>query len=48
MSDVFFYPLVISMIGFGLLFIALVFYRTGTEIRLRRIRALIARSKRNL
>ena len=47
-SDVFFYPLVISMIGFGLLFLALVFYRTGTEIRLRRIRALIARSKRNL
>jgi heme exporter protein C len=45
-SDVFFYPLLISMIGFGLLFLALVLYRTGTEIRLRRARALLARSER--
>lgn len=45
-SDVFFYPLLISMIGFGLLFLALVLYRAGTEIRLRRVRALLARSER--
>ncbi|WP_340290285.1 heme ABC transporter permease CcmC [Sulfitobacter pontiacus] len=45
-SDVFFYPLLISMVGFGLLFLALVLYRTGTEIRLRRARALLARSER--
>jgi len=45
-SDVFFYPLLISMVGFGLLFLALVLYRTGTEIRLRRARALVARSER--
>lgn len=47
-ADVFFVPLVISMLGFGLLFLALVLYRTGTEIRLRRARALIARSERGL
>ena len=45
-SDVFFYPLLFSMVGFGLLFLALVLYRTGTEIRLRRARALLARSER--
>jgi heme exporter protein C len=43
-ADVFWYPLLISMIGFGLLFLALVIYRTGTEIRLRRTAALRARS----
>ncbi|MCX7560792.1 heme ABC transporter permease [Sulfitobacter sp. F26204] len=47
-SDVFFVPLLICMIGFGLLFAALVLYRTGTEIRLRRIRALRARMERTL
>ena len=45
-ADVFFVPLVIAMIGFGLLFLALVFYRTGTEIRLRRTKALLAREAR--
>ncbi len=45
-SDVFFIPLVICMIGFGMLFVALVLYRTGTEIRLRRTRALLARGAR--
>ncbi|MGB3243407.1 MAG: heme ABC transporter permease [Sulfitobacter sp.] len=45
-ADVFFYPLILSMLGFGLLFIALVFYRTSTEIRLRRAAALRARSGR--
>lgn len=42
-SDVFFVPLVIAMAGFGLLFLALVLYRTGTEIRIRRTAALLAR-----
>lgn len=43
-SDVFFYPLVISMVGFGLLFLALVLYGTGTLIRERRTKALLARA----
>ncbi len=47
-SDVFFFPLLMSMVGFGLLFLALVLYRTGTEIRLRRARALLARSRRDV
>ncbi|NNE54006.1 MAG: heme ABC transporter permease [Sulfitobacter sp.] len=47
-ADVFWYPLLTSMVGFGLLFVALVFYRTGTEIRLRRARALRARVGREL
>ena len=42
-SDVFWVPLVISIAGFTLLFIALVLYRTGTEISLRRARALAVR-----
>ncbi|MDA8746737.1 heme ABC transporter permease [Litoreibacter sp.] len=42
-SDVFFVPLVISMIGFILLFIALLLLRTRTEIRARRLKALLAR-----
>lgn len=46
-ADVFWYPLLISMIGFGLLFLALVLYRTGTEIRLRRARALLARNRKD-
>ncbi|MBO9451995.1 heme ABC transporter permease [Tropicibacter sp. R16_0] len=44
-SNVYFYPLLICMIGFVLLFVALVFYRTGTEIRARRIKALQARER---
>jgi heme exporter protein C len=43
-ADVFWQPLLISMIGFGLLFLALVLYRTGTEIRIRRTAALLART----
>ena len=39
-------PLVLAMLGFGLLFLALVVYRTGTEIRLRRTAALRARMNR--
>jgi heme exporter protein C len=38
----FYYPLIIAIAGFVLLFLALVLTRTRTEIRLRRIRALQA------
>ncbi|WP_282076362.1 heme ABC transporter permease [Epibacterium ulvae] len=44
-ADVFSNPLYVCMIGFALLFLALVLYRTGTEIRLRRMKALIARER---
>ena len=44
-ADVFYHPLLLCIAGFVLLFIALVLYRTGTEIRARRIRALIARER---
>ena len=44
-SDVFFVPLVISMVGFGLLFLALVLLRTRTEIRARRMSALLNRER---
>ncbi|GHG93108.1 heme ABC transporter permease [Pseudodonghicola xiamenensis] len=44
-ADVFYIPLLVCIAGFVLLFIALVFYRTGTEIRARRIRALEARER---
>ncbi len=46
-ADVFFVPLLISMVGFGLLFLALTLYRIGTEIRVRRTKALLAREGRN-
>ena len=45
-SDVFWQPLVISIAGFGLLFVALVLVRTRTQIRLRRAAALMARERR--
>jgi len=45
-SDVFWFPLLVSIAGFVLLFIALVLLRTRTEIRARRIRALEARARR--
>lgn len=44
-SNVFWYPLVITLAGFGFLFIALVLYRTQTEIRARRLKALIAQER---
>ncbi len=44
-ADIFWYPLLVSMAGFILLFIALVFLRTQTEIRARRMRALLARER---
>ncbi|MFY2824743.1 heme ABC transporter permease [Ruegeria sp. MALMAid1280] len=46
-SNIYFYPLLLCIIGFVLLFIALVLYRTGTEIRARRIKALQARERVN-
>lgn len=45
-ADVFYIPLLVCIAGFVLLFLALVLYRTGTEIRVRRTRALIARETR--
>ncbi|WP_300029159.1 heme ABC transporter permease [uncultured Roseobacter sp.] len=45
-ADVFYFPLLVCIAGFVLLFFALVLYRTGTEIRLRRTRALLARQGR--
>jgi heme exporter protein C len=44
-ADVFYLPLLVCIAGFVLLFIALVLYRTGTEIRARRISALLARER---
>ena len=44
-ADVFWYPLIVAMAGFGLLFVALVLVRTRTEIRARRMRALEARER---
>ncbi|WP_146585825.1 heme ABC transporter permease [Puniceibacterium confluentis] len=44
-ADVFYHPLLLSIAGFVLLFVALVFLRTQTEIRARRTRALIAREQ---
>ncbi|OED50931.1 transcriptional regulator [Rhodobacteraceae bacterium (ex Bugula neritina AB1)] len=43
--DAFSSPLYVCMAGFALLFLALVLYRTGTEIRARRIKALMARER---
>jgi heme exporter protein C len=45
-ADVFYHPLLVVIAGFVFLFLALVLYRTGTEIRLRRARALMAREAR--
>ena len=44
-ADVFWVPLLVCIAGFVLLFVALVLYRTGTEIRARRIKALLARER---
>ena len=45
-ADVFYHPLLVAIAAFVFLFLALVLYRTGTEIRLRRARALMAREAR--
>ena len=39
-ADVFWFPLLVCLAGFVLLFIALVLQRTRSEIRLRRVHAL--------
>jgi len=44
-SDVFWFPLVLCMGGFALLFLALVLLRTRTEIRARRMQALLLRER---
>lgn len=44
-ANVFWYPLVTVIGGFVFLFIALVLYRTRTEIHLRRLKALIAQER---
>ena len=44
-ADVFYFPLLVCIAGFVLLFIALLLYRTGTEIRARRLKALMARER---
>ncbi|MCV6597173.1 MAG: heme ABC transporter permease CcmC [Mangrovicoccus sp.] len=44
-SNVFYFPLLVSIAGFVLLFLALVLLRTRTEIRARRLRALMARER---
>ena len=44
-ADVFWQPLVISIAGFILLFITLVVLRTRTEIRARRLAAILARER---
>ncbi|MTH64770.1 heme ABC transporter permease [Paracoccus shanxieyensis] len=46
MSSVYKYPLYVSMLGFFLLFLALVLVRARTEIRHRRLAALLAREHR--
>lgn len=44
-ADVFYLPLLVSIAGFVLLFLALVLLRTRTEIRVRRTRALLTRER---
>jgi heme exporter protein C len=44
-ADVFYLPLLVSIAGFVLLFVALVLLRTTTEIRARRMRVLLARER---
>ncbi|MFV0361067.1 heme ABC transporter permease [Tropicimonas sp.] len=44
-SNVYYWPLVITIAGFVGLFIALVLLRTRTEVRARRIKALLARER---
>jgi heme exporter protein C len=45
MDAAFRYPLYVAMAGFGLLFLALLLVRTRTEIRARRLQALLARER---
>ena len=45
-ADVFYQPLLVSIAGFVLLFLGLVLLRTRTEVRARRLRALLIREGR--
>jgi heme exporter protein C len=45
MAQVYAHPLVISILGFGAFFVTMVFVRTRTEIRLRRLHALEIRER---
>lgn len=47
LADVYLFPLLISIAGFILFFLALVLLRTRTEIRARRISALLARERQS-
>jgi heme exporter protein C len=44
-SDVFWVPLLVCIAGFVLLFVTMVLLRTRTEIRSRRLKALLARER---
>ncbi len=44
-ADVFWLPLLVCIAGFVLLFLTLVLMRTRTEIRARRLQALLARER---
>jgi heme exporter protein C len=44
-SDVYYWPLITSISGFVLLFLTLVLLRTRTEIRRRRLQALLNRER---
>ena len=44
-ADVFYFPLLVCIAGFVLLFLTLVLLRTRTEIRVRRVQALLARER---
>ena len=44
-SDVYWFPLLVCITGFVLLFVTLVLIRTRTEIRARRLQALLARER---
>jgi heme exporter protein C len=44
-SDVYWFPLLVCIAGFVLLFVTLVLLRTRTEIRARRLAALLSRER---
>jgi heme exporter protein C len=44
-SNVFFQPLLLTMLGFGLLFLTLLLIGTRTELRMRRLKVLEVRER---
>jgi heme exporter protein C len=44
-ADVYWFPLLVCITGFVLLFVLLVLMRTRTEIRARRLQALLSRER---